>query len=95
MSLNADSSEAASGPSKLARVAAAIAATLSGLAFLLALAFGAATIFASATIPEGEVNEAGFGFVFTLICVLAGAVLLVIAKRLRRGVNRPAESTGV
>ena len=70
--------------SALVRIAGAILVTLGGVSLVLALTFAGAAIYATLTIPDGEVNESASGFMVAFVCGFLAAVLLGFGRRLHR-----------
>ena len=66
---------------KLLRLVLSIAASISAL---IALIFLVAAIYASATIPVGQVNESMVGYISAVVFGLLGAALFVAANALNR-----------
>ena len=71
---------------KLNKILSFLLIVLGGVLVLLAGTFLVAAIHASATIPDGQVNDAGFGLFFALAFGIVGLALLGFgwACRVRR-----------
>ena len=61
---------------------------------LLAMVFLGAAWHASATIPAGQVNDAGFGFVIAGVCAIVGVVLFRAGWAMRGNSGAAPDNSG-
>ncbi|MDR7132819.1 hypothetical protein J2X06_000003 [Lysobacter niastensis] len=74
----------------LGRIIWAALSVLGGAFLLIAVVFFGSAVFTDATVPDGQVNESGFGYALAILSALVGLALLGIG-RLFQGKPRAAE----